>query len=397
MQTNKTYKLLRLLALWAMLFALPVLAGCPQASGPGDGPGVNPDNNSPETPYQPGPEPAVIPEGFVWVPGATITGSDSYKASFVYPEGANFEGQTGVQYGAFVEGRTVTVRSFFMAKYEVSYRWWREVYQWAISDERGAGKYTFANQGRESPFSAPGAAPTDKGDRPVTGISWRDAVVWCNAASEKEGLQPIYYRYGGEAVLRQSSDASGVNQAADRAVMKREMDGYRLPTMCEREFAARGADPSLPDWLYLYSGSDNPDEVAWHWRTAGIGLSKEPGYENDPAKHPDYGVHPGGEKKPNRLGIYDLSGNVMEWGWDWMNFAGNGKLPESSGMTGGKLNPSIPEEGPSYGEGYTQKPMSGGSWWSASPYSLNAMWWGYTTNYHDTWVGFRVVRGVSEE
>jgi formylglycine-generating enzyme required for sulfatase activity len=217
--------------------------------------------------------------------------------------------------------------------------------------------------------------------------------VWCNAASEKDGLQPVYYRYGGEAVLRQSSNAFGVNQAADRAVMKREKDGYRLPTMCEREFAARGADPSLPDWLYLYSGSDDPDEVAWYWRTAGMGLSKEPGYETDPTMHPDYGAHAGGEKAPNRLGIYDLSGNVMEWGWDWMHFAGNGKLPEGTiGFEGRKLDPSIPEEGPPYGEGYTQKPMSGGSWYSSSPYSLNAMWWGYTTNYHDTWVGFRVVR-----
>jgi formylglycine-generating enzyme required for sulfatase activity len=378
---------LRSVYLWAALLALLILGGCPQTNDPGSNPPAS----------DPGPRPSVIPEGFVWVPGAAVTGSDSYQASFVYPEGADYEGETGVQYGAFVEGRSVTIKSFFMAKYEVSYGWWHEVCQWAVSDERGAAKYTFANQGRETPDSASGAAPTDKQDHPVIDISWRDAVVWCNAASEKDGLDPVYYRYGGEAVLRQSSDAFGVNQAADRAVMKRENNGYRLPTMCEREFAARGGDPSLPDWLYLYSGSDDPVEVAWHWRTSGMGLFKEPGYETNPTKHPDYGTHAGGEKAPNRLGIYDLSGNAMEWGWDWMHFAGNGKLPESSGFAGKKLDPSIPEEGPPYGEGYTQKPMSGGSWYSSSPYSLNAMWWGYNTNYHDTWVGFRVARSISNE
>ncbi|MDR0732391.1 MAG: formylglycine-generating enzyme family protein [Treponema sp.] len=378
------------LLVWAALPGLFVLGGCPHTNDPGNNPPAS-------TPYDPGPRPSVVPDGFVWVPGASVTGSDAYKASFVYPEGATYAGETGVQYGAFVEGRAVTVKSFFMAKYEVAYGWWHEVYQWAVSDERGAAKYVFANQGRETPRSAPGAAPTDQRDHPVIDISWRDAVVWCNAASEKDGLDPVYYRYGGEAVLRQSSDVSGVNQAADRAVMKREHNGYRLPTMCEREFAARGGDPSLPDWLYRYSGSDDPDEVAWYWRTSGAGLSKEPGYEADPTSHPDYGAHAGGEKKPNRLDIYDLSGNVMEWGWDWMHFAGNGILPASSGFGGKKLDPSLPEEGPPYGQGYTQKPMSGGSWYSSSPYSLNAMWWGYTTNYHDTWVGFRVVRGISEE
>jgi formylglycine-generating enzyme required for sulfatase activity len=166
--------------------------------------------------------------------------------------------------------------------------------------------------------------------------------------------------------------------------MKWEKKGYRLPTIDEREYAARGGDPEALDWRYLYSGGDNPDPVAWYYGTSGGGVG---------SSHPDYGTHPGREKAANRLGIYDLSGNVMEWGWDWMHFAGNGLLPESTiGFTGKKLDPATPIGGPGYGPGANQKPMMGGSWWSSAPYSLNAYWWGYLPDYQDGWVGFRVVR-----
>jgi formylglycine-generating enzyme required for sulfatase activity len=128
--------------------------------------------------------------------------------------------------------------------------------------------------------------------------------------------------------------------------MQRERNGYRLPTLCEREYAARGGDPREPDWLYRYAGSDNPDDVAWYYGTSGPGL---------PEGHPDFGLHPVGQKKPNRLGIYDLSGNVMEWGWDWMRYDRNAKLPPMGAREmHARLDPATPEEGPSYGPGANQ-------------------------------------------
>ncbi|MDR0731397.1 MAG: formylglycine-generating enzyme family protein [Treponema sp.] len=354
----------------------PAFSSCEQP--PGSAPGEEHDPAPTDGTYTPlgGTEPETIPAGFSWVRGGTVGGSDDYKIAFTYPPGASFEGEQGIQYGAFVSGRVVTIPSFFMARYEVTGSRWREVYDWAVSGDRAGLGYKFANPG-----SGGG------GDEPVAEISWRDAVVWCNAASEKDGLEPVYYTYGGAAILR---DATGKepppNAPADLAVMKREKNGYRLPTMCEREYAARGGDPRKPDWLYRYAGSDNPDEVAWYYGTSGVGL---------PEGHKDYGLHPVGQKKPNRLGLYDLSGNVMEWGWDWMRYDANAKLPPMGTLEmHARLDPTTPEEGPPYGPRANQKPMSGGNWHASSPYSLVAIWWGYTTDYHDDKVGFRLARSA---
>ncbi|MGB3716240.1 MAG: SUMF1/EgtB/PvdO family nonheme iron enzyme [Candidatus Promineifilaceae bacterium] len=120
----------------------------------------------------------------------------------------------------------------------------------------------------------------DRGTFPVSAIDWYAAVEYCNWLSEKASLTPCYS--GGGKATRCDFLANG----------------YRLPTEAEWEFAARGGILSQG---YHYSGSDDPDEIGWHAGNSG-GKS-----------------HPVGEKSPNELGIYDMSGNRWEWCWDWFD------------------------------------------------------------------------------
>ena len=190
----------------------------------------------------------------------------------------------------------VTLDSYKISQYPITYGEWNEIKSWAI------------NQG----YSFKGNALTGKNEyttdlqalkTPASKISWYDCLVWCNALSEYENKKPMYYTdQNYQTVYRDS------NQIVEPIFCLWNGNGYQIPTESEWEYAARSAGRTEGN---LYSGSEDPKQTV--------------NYSGNPQPYGEVD-----RMNPNLLGIYDMSGNIYEWCWDWLS----DKIPEGMNPTG---------------------------------------------------------------
>ena len=130
--------------------------------------------------------------------------------------------------------------------------------------------------------------------------------------------------------------------------------GYRLPTEAQWEYAARGGNGSPGN--YTYSGSDTVGNVAWYSSNSGSR------------------THEVGKKAPNGLGLYDMTGNVWEWCWDWYGSYSSGAQTDPVGAVSG-----------------SDRVERGGSWYDSAEGTRSTYRYGNGPSHRSGYVGFRLV------
>jgi len=212
---------------------------------------------------------AVSGTGFIYTPGemAFVQGG-TFTMGDHFSEGLSSE----------LPLHSVTVSDFYMEATEVTQAEWS------------------AYMPAESWSSTYGVGDT----YPAYYVSWYEIIKYCNLRSIAEGLTPCYMISSSTNPSDWGSVPTSTNTAWDVAICNWSANGYRLPTEAEWEYAARGGTHNTDD--YRYSGChEEADLTNYAWYSSNSESTS----------------HPVGTKLPNQLGLYDMTGNLWEWCWDW--------------------------------------------------------------------------------
>lgn len=242
---------------------------------------------------------------------------------------------------------TIT-KSFYMGKYEVTQAEYEK----------------YCSYGEKKPSSDNG----DGDNYPAYYVSWYDALVYCNKRSMAEGLTPCYSISGNTDPAKwgelPTAEDDPLRDTWDAVECNWNANGYRLPTEAEWEYASRAGDNTVAS--LTYSGTSDVNKLgdyAWY-------------YVNS-----EGASHEVGTKTPNEFGLYDMSGNVWEWCWNWYTKSYDTETEGGSDPTGTSSG--------------LLRVFRGGSWDSNSDLCAVSFRNAYYPNRRDYNYGFRVVRASS--
>ncbi|MCL2609565.1 MAG: formylglycine-generating enzyme family protein [Treponema sp.] len=249
--------------------------------------------------------------------------------------------------------REVSLGGFSMAARPVTQGEWKDLIGGEPSFFDGTNSFD------EDWFPVEDEIGFDRNSLPVERVSWYDALVYANKLSMRDALTPAYRIAGSTDPEKWGEVPTAFDAGWNGAEIVEGSTGYRLPTEAQWEYAARGGERSRG---FAHAGGDSPDEVGWYLGNSG-GRTR-----------------PAGTKKPNELGLFDMSGNVWEWCHDWY-----GDYTEAD-----RDDPEGPPSG-------MARVLRGGSWSFGAETGRTAYrdWLAPQSRYF--FVGFRLVKPARDE